>query len=216
MQVNYLTKMRIKRRKFARKLQQDFGSTNHIINLAWGLVVLGGIVECFWVSGLKHADSTLLYALTALGIIFSFSAMILACKVLEVSIAYSVFVGIGTAGVVAGEIFIFGEPFSAIKVSLIALLLFAVIALKFVSQKEDGKAQDEALVENLSSDLGIDNALDSALQAKRELQKGGLKCAGDLHKKDSYTEDSHNENFCDKNSRKKDSCKEDFKKEGRK
>lgn len=194
MQVNYLTKMRIKRRKFARKLQQDFGSTNRIINLAWGLVVLGGIVECFWVSGLKHADSTLLYALTALGIIFSFSAMILACKVLEVSIAYSVFVGIGTAGVVAGEIFIFGEPFSAIKVSLIALLLFAVIALKFVS--EDGKAQDEALVENLSSDLGIDNALDSALQAKRELQKGGLKCAGDLHKKDSH--------------------KEDFKKEGRK
>lgn len=221
MQVNYLTKMRIKRRKFARKLQQDFGSTNRIINLAWGLVVLGGIVECFWVSGLKHADSTLLYALTALGIIFSFSAMILACKVLEVSIAYSVFVGIGTAGVVAGEIFIFGEPFSAIKVSLIALLLFAVIALKFVSQKEDGKAQDEALVENLSSDLGIDNALDSALQAKRELQKGVLKCAGDLHKKDSYTEDSHNENSCDEishdeNSRKKDSYKEDFKKEGRK
>lgn len=226
MQVNYLTKMRIKRRKFARKLQQDFGSTNRIINLAWGLVVLGGIVECFWVSGLKHADSTLLYALTALGIIFSFSAMILACKVLEVSIAYSVFVGIGTAGVVAGEIFIFGEPFSAIKVSLIALLLFAVIALKFVSQKEDGKAQDEALVENLSSDLGIDNALDSALQAKRELQKGGLKCAGDFRKKDSRVENphnevSHNKNSCDEsshdeNSCKKDSHKEDFKKEGRK
>lgn len=224
MQVNYLTKMRIKRRRFARKLQQDFGSTSRIINLAWGLVVLGGIVECFWVSGLKHADSTLLYALTALGIIFSFSAMILACKVLEVSIAYSVFVGIGTAGVVAGEIFIFGEPFSAIKVSLIALLLFAVIALKFVS--EDGKAHDEALVENLSSDLGIDNALDSALQAKRELQKGGLKCAGDLRKKDSCVENSHNEvshnktyrdeNSHDKNSRKKDSYKEDFKKEGRK
>lgn len=224
MQVNYLTKMRIKRRRFARKLQQDFGSTNRIINLAWGLVVLGGIVECFWVSGLKHADSTLLYALTALGIIFSFSAMILACKVLEVSIAYSVFVGIGTAGVVAGEILIFGEPFSAIKVSLIALLLFAVITLKFVS--EDGKAQDEALVENLSSDLGIDNALDSALRPKRELQKGSLKCAGDLRKKDSRLENSHNEvlhnktyrdeNSHDKNSRKKDSYKEDFKKEGRK
>lgn len=224
MQVNYLTKMRIKRRRFARKLQQDFGSTSRIINLAWGLVVLGGIVECFWVSGLKHADSTLLYALTALGIIFSFSAMILACKVLEVSIAYSVFVGIGTAGVVAGEIFIFGEPFSVIKVSLIALLLFAVIALKFVS--EDGKAQDEALVENLSSDLGIDNALDSALQATRELQKGSLKCAGDLRKKDSRDENSHNEvshnkiscdeNSHDESSYKKDSLKEDFKKEGRK
>lgn len=82
------------------------------------------------------------------------------------------------------------------------------------------------MVENLSSDLGIDNALDSALQAKRELQKGGLKCAGNLDKKDSCVENSHNEvshneNSCDENShdensRKKDSYKEYFKKEGRK
>ena len=211
MQVNYLTKMRLKRRKFAKKLQQDFGDTNRFTNIAWGLVVLGGIVECFWVSGLKHADSTLLYALTVLGIVFSFSAMILACKVLEVSIAYSVFVGIGTAGVVAGEIFIFGEPFSALKVSLIALLLFAVIALKFVSQREDGKAQDEALVENLSNDLGVDNVLDSALRAKKDLQKGVLKCASDFHKEDSREENPH-----DKNPSKENPSKEDFKKKGQK
>ena len=162
MQVNYLTKMRIKRRAFVRKLQQ---SNVNFVNIAWGLVILGGIVECFWVSGLKYANTPLLYMLTALGIAFSFGAMILACKVLEVSIAYSVFVGIGTAGVVAGEIFIFGEPFSLIKVSLIALLLFAVIALKFVSQKEDGIAQDEAIVENLASDLKINSALDSLLDS---------------------------------------------------
>ncbi len=110
MQINSITKMRIKRRRFAKKLKQN---NVNLTNFAWGLVVLGGIVECFWVSGLKHADSPLLYALTALGIAFSFSAMIVACKVLEVSIAYSVFVGIGTAGVVASEILIFGGIFRA-------------------------------------------------------------------------------------------------------
>ena len=101
MRVNSITKMHIKRRRFARRLQQ---SNVNFANLAWGLVVIGGIVECFWVSGLKHADSFILYALTTLGIAFSFTMMVLALKVLEVSVAYSVFVGIGTAGVVASEI----------------------------------------------------------------------------------------------------------------
>ena len=163
MHINSITKMRIKRRRFAKKLKQN---NVNLTNLAWGLVVLGGIVECFWVSGLKHADSPLLYALTACGIAFSFSAMILACKVLEVSIAYSVFVGIGTAGVVASEILIFGEAFSALKVALIAVLLCAVIALKFISQKVDGALHDEALVESLASDLKIDNALDKVFDSK--------------------------------------------------
>lgn len=163
MKVNSLTKMRIKRRRFAKKLQK---SNVNFANFAWGLVVLGGIIECFWVSGLKHADSPLLYTLTALGIIFSFSAMIIACKVLEVSIAYSVFVGIGAAGVVAGEILVFGEAFSALKVALIAVLLCAVITLKFISQKADGALHDEALVEIFASDLQIDNALDKVLDAK--------------------------------------------------
>ncbi len=165
MHINSLTKMRIKRRRFAKRLKQN---NVNLTNFAWGLVVLGGIVECFWVSGLKYADSPLLYALTALGIAFSFSAMIVACKVLEVSIAYSVFVGIGTAGVVASEILIFGEAFSALKVALIAVLLCAVIALKFISQKADGTLHDEALVESLASDLQIDTALDKVLDSTKE------------------------------------------------
>lgn len=169
MQVNRLTKIRLKRRAFAKRLNaalnQKFGQKCENLNpnnLAWGLVILGGIVECFWVSGLKYADTPLLYGLTALGIAFSFTMMVLALKVLEVSIAYSVFVGIGTAGVVASEIVIFGEPFSALKVSLIAILLTAVIALKVIANEKDS---DEALVENLANDLGIDKALDSTLNA---------------------------------------------------
>ncbi|MBE3021734.1 DMT family transporter [Campylobacter sp. 7477a] len=120
-------------------------------NLAWLLVILGGIVEVCWVAGLKYADSLFLYTLTILGVMFSFSAMIMACKSIEVSVAYSVFVGIGAGGVVLGEMMFFNEPVSMIKISLIALLMVGVVGLKFTSNE-----QDEKTVKTLSKDLGID------------------------------------------------------------
>lgn len=107
--------------------------------MAWILIILGGIVEIFWVSGLKYADSLFLHILTGIGILFSFSAMIIACKKIEVSIAYSVFVGIGTAGVVLSEMLYFGEPFDPIRLILIGVLLIGVIGLKLTSKEEDTK-----------------------------------------------------------------------------
>lgn len=106
-----------------------------VYNIAWFYVLIGGLVECVWVSGLKYSSELWHYALTAIGICISFTCMIKACKKIEVSIAYSVFVGIGTAGVVLAEIFIFNETFSFLKVFFVFLLLFAVIGLK-LSTKE--------------------------------------------------------------------------------
>ncbi|MDE6886598.1 MAG: multidrug efflux SMR transporter [Helicobacteraceae bacterium] len=125
-------------------------------NLAWVLVLCGGIVECFWVSGLKYANSPFFYALTALGISFSFIAMIIACKKIEVSVAYAVFVGIGTAGVVISEIVVFNEPFSLVKISLIALLLASVIGLKLTSKEKE----ELIVVAEVTQDLGIDKILE--------------------------------------------------------
>ena len=105
------------------------------VNFAWFLILIGGLVECFWVSGLKYANSYSTYTLTALGILVSFICAVFAVKKIEVSIAYSVFVGIGTAGVVLTEMFIFHENFSTLKLCLIALLLFGVIGLKFASKE---------------------------------------------------------------------------------
>lgn len=125
-------------------------------NSAWVLVLCGGIIECFWVSGLKYANSPFLYALTALGISFSFIAMIIACKKIEVSVAYAVFVGIGTAGVVISEIVVFSEPFSLVKISLIALLLASVIGLKLTSKEKE----EQIVVAEVTQDLGIDKILE--------------------------------------------------------
>lgn len=127
-------------------------------NLAWGLVIFGGIVECFWASGLKYSDNLFAFTLTGIGIFISFISMILAVKVLEIGIAYSVFVGIGTAGITLAEILVFGEPFSPLKILFIATLLIGVIGLK-LSSSEKEEAQEEKLVSNFSHDLGLDTIL---------------------------------------------------------
>ena len=128
-------------------------------NLAWGLVIFGGIVECFWASGLKYSDNLFAFTLTGIGIFISFISMILAVKVLEIGIAYSVFVGIGTAGITLAEILIFNEPFSPLKIFFIATLLIGVIGLK-LSSSEKEEAQEEKLVSNFSHDLGLDTILE--------------------------------------------------------
>lgn len=124
-------------------------------NLAWGLVIFGGIIECFWASGLKYSDNLFAFTLTGIGIFISFISMILAVKVLEIGIAYSVFVGIGTAGITLAEIFVFGEPFSPLKILFIATLLIGVVGLK-LSSSEKEEAQEEKIVSNFSHDLGLD------------------------------------------------------------
>ena len=128
-------------------------------NLAWGLIILGGIVECFWASGLKYADNLLLYTLTGIGILFSFAAMTLAIKSdIEIGVAYSVFVGIGTVGIALAEICVFGEPFSLLKIVLILLLLIGVVGLKLAtSEKESAKERDS--VEEIAHELGLDDVV---------------------------------------------------------
>lgn len=121
--------------------------------MGWLLVILGGIVEIFWVSGLKYANSFWLYCLTFLGILISFCLMILATKKLEVSVAYAVFVGIGAAGIVLAEMLVFGESIDFVRIILIGTLLFGVIGLKLTSKSEQKITQD------ISAELGLDNLM---------------------------------------------------------
>lgn len=145
-------------------------------NLAWGLIITGGIVECFWASGLKYADNLLLYTLTGIGIVFSFVSMALAIKSkIEIGVAYSVFVGIGTLGVALAEILVFGEPFSLLKIGLILLLLAGVIGLKLATNEKES-AKERASVEELTHELGLDDIVQD------------IKTNGFSHKNDSQKE----------------------------
>ncbi|EPO1126334.1 DMT family transporter, partial [Campylobacter coli] len=89
----------------------------------------------FWVGGLKYSTELWQYILTIIGVCISFTLFLKACEKLEVSIAYSVFVGIGTVGVVLNEIFLFDIEVSVAKIVLIAILLLSIIGLKLISKE---------------------------------------------------------------------------------
>lgn len=80
--------------------------------------------------------------------------MLVAVRYIEVSIAYAVFVGIGTVGVVLTEMLVFGENFSWLKIVFIFTLLFGIIGLKTQS-KEQVKSSDKVVAHNLGKDLGL-------------------------------------------------------------
>ncbi|WP_138495778.1 DMT family transporter [Paenibacillus pinistramenti] len=110
------------------------------MNRNWLYVLIGGLVEVVWVSGLKHASSWWEWLATFLGIAVSFYLIIAASKRLPVGTVYAVFTGLGTAGTVLAEMIFFHEPFALLKVLLIALLLCGVIGLKLVTDRQEKEA----------------------------------------------------------------------------
>jgi len=114
------------------------------MNRYWGLLALAGVCEVGWVSGLKHANTTGGWLLTAAAILLSFWGLLAVSRVLPVGTVYAVFTGIGAAGTVAAESVFFGAPFSLAKSLLIALLIVGIAGLKLTARPaEKTQAREE-------------------------------------------------------------------------
>lgn len=109
-------------------------------NKGWVYVLIAGIIEILWVSGLKHSAAWWEWALTVIAIGISFVVVIRAAKILPVGTVYAVFAGIGTAGTVLTEMLLFGEPFNIVKILLVLVLLSGVIGLKLVTGEKEKEA----------------------------------------------------------------------------
>ncbi|QPH87148.1 DMT family transporter [Campylobacter concisus] len=99
------------------------------------LWVLGGAVaECGWAYGLKHAQDAVGFALTAALVCVSFVSFIKALKYIPVSVAYTVFVGLGAFFVVIAEIVsefrASGQTPDLLRLFFIATLIAGVLGLK--------------------------------------------------------------------------------------
>ncbi|MCG7316421.1 DMT family transporter [Brevibacillus laterosporus] len=108
------------------------------MNRNWTYVLVGGLLEIIWVSGIKHSSIWYEWAGTLITITLSFAVLIRATKNLPIGTVYAVFTGIGTAGTVLTEMLLFGEPFHLAKVILVALLLVGVIGLKLITTDDSG------------------------------------------------------------------------------
>ncbi|SET35329.1 paired small multidrug resistance pump [Oceanobacillus limi] len=111
------------------------------MNRSWLYVFIAGLFEIGWVVGLKHAYNWWTWGLTGIAIYLCMHLLLSATKCLPVGTAYVVFTGMGTAGTVVLDMFLFGESFHMGKFCLIIVLLIGVMGLKSITpDTEEGRS----------------------------------------------------------------------------
>ncbi|MEC5238865.1 multidrug efflux SMR transporter [Bacillus sp. FSL R9-9530] len=104
--------------------------------MGWFFVFCAAISEIVGVIGLKmySKDKTLANgAIYMGGFATSFAFLYTSFLFLQVSVAYAVWIGIGTAGAVLLNMFLFGESKSKARLISVALIVCGVTGLKALS-----------------------------------------------------------------------------------
>ncbi|USG65705.1 multidrug efflux SMR transporter [Brevibacillus ruminantium] len=104
--------------------------------MGWVFVVLAAISEMVGVVGLKlfsRVKNIRHGGLFIGGFTLSFALLYQAFDYLQLSIAYAVWIGLGTAGAVLINMIFFGESRSAARIVSLLLIIIGVTGLKVVS-----------------------------------------------------------------------------------
>lgn len=111
--------------------------------MPWIYVLFAGIVELFWVIGLRYSSTLLEWIGTIIMIILSFYFIIKACEKLPSGTVYAVFTGIGAAGIVLIDYFFFNADFSPISFFFIGLIIVGVIGIKLTTNEKNVQEEQE-------------------------------------------------------------------------
>lgn len=104
--------------------------------MGWIFVLLAAVSEIIGVVGLKmfsqekNLKNGTIYAS---GFAASFAFLYASFKFLQVSVAYAVWIGIGTAGAVLINMILFGESRSKGRIFSVGLIIIGVVGLKALS-----------------------------------------------------------------------------------
>lgn len=104
--------------------------------MGWLFVLLASVSEIAGVMGLKMYSNKKNAQHAALyfgGFALSFIFLYQSFNYLQVSVSYAVWIGIGTAGAVLINMFIFGETKSAQRFISVIIIVIGVVGLKAVS-----------------------------------------------------------------------------------
>jgi quaternary ammonium compound-resistance protein SugE len=102
---------------------------------AWVVLVVAGLVEIAWAVGLRYtANWTRFWPSACVLAAYVVDLVLLSYPMrhLPVGTAYSVWVGIGTVGVTAFGIAVFGESATPARVFCLALILSGVVGLRLL------------------------------------------------------------------------------------
>ncbi|MFL5381096.1 MAG: DMT family transporter [Longimicrobiaceae bacterium] len=104
--------------------------------MAWGILLLAGMLEIGWAAGLKYTDGfTRLWPTlgTAGALIGSMVLLGIALRTLPLGTAYVVWTGIGTVGTAILGIALLGEPSNALRLVCITLIVAGIAGLKLTA-----------------------------------------------------------------------------------
>lgn len=104
--------------------------------MAWGILVLAGLLEVVWAVGLKYTEgfSKLWPTVgTVLAMVLSVWLLGVAMKTLPVGTAYAVWVGIGAVGTAILGIYLLGESANLGRIISLALIVAGIIGLKLTT-----------------------------------------------------------------------------------
>ena len=105
-------------------------------NVAWGLLVVAGLLEIVWSISMKASHGFTKPSLTIITLVaagLSFWLLGLALRQLPVGTAYAAWTGIGVVGAAILGILIFNEPVTVIRITCIALIIIGLVGLKVFS-----------------------------------------------------------------------------------
>ncbi|WP_019170178.1 DMT family transporter [Pseudaminobacter salicylatoxidans] len=103
--------------------------------MAWGLLVLAGMLEIVWALALKQADGFTKPWPSLIGVSVAVASLVLlglALKHLPVGTAYAIWVGIGVFGVAVFGMLVLDEHVSAMKLLFLALIMVGVAGLRVI------------------------------------------------------------------------------------
>ncbi len=104
--------------------------------MAWGILLLAGLLEVAWAVGLKYTEGfTRPWPTvgTVAALAASMALLGLALRTLPLGTAYAVWTGIGTIGTAILGIVLFEEPASVMRLVCIALIVAGIVGLKLAS-----------------------------------------------------------------------------------
>lgn len=109
--------------------------------MAWGLLIVAGLLEIGWAVGLKFTDGFTRFwpsVVTIAAMIASIVLLNLALRTIPVGTGYAVWTGIGAVGAATLGILLLGESASPARLGFLALIVVGIVGLKVVTPHEPG------------------------------------------------------------------------------
>lgn len=114
---------------------------------AWGWILVGGILETLWASGMKMSDGFTDIPWTVFTLVFIVCSTLCLNKGLKsglpMGICYAVWVGIGAVGsIIVGNLF-FGDDMNLLGWFFLAVVIIGILGLNIVGESDDQGGSEE-------------------------------------------------------------------------